>query len=457
MKIVKNLTGILLLLSMHLQSQKTLLPKIIKPLNIGDTMPDIDITNIYNYEKSTVKFSDFKGKFVIIDFWFGACPACIEAFPKMEALQKKFGNQIQIIMVNFETQKQIDITFKKWRNKSPNYRNPKLPSIVSDTIFHQLFPHQSYPHEVWIDKNGIVKAFTSVIEVNEANIQAMLENKPLRMDMKIDNISFDDSKYPILSQVYAAYPSRLRYYAIILSFIPGLSGGWHRQILDSSSKTVRVSRRNMTILQLFTDALLSGSVFDPLESPQFDFGKRVVLQIKDSSRYFYQPGKNETKGEWQNKNCYTYESVMPLERQEKMQADMLLELERFFNSTCTIGKRKMKCLALIRTSAFDKIQSKEGKTLSFFDKRRDTAKLQIYAGFTAWLVEKISIANRNTPYIFVDDTGYTGRIDIEFDKKLLSNLPRLKNKLRTRYELDLIEKEREVDVMIFREKGQNPQ
>src|SRR5688500_2781720 len=85
-------------------------------LGIGDPMPDLIISNVQNFTRSQIKFSDFKNKLVILDFWFGTCKSCILNFPKMEALQKKFKDQIQILMVNFESQGTIETTFRKWKN-----------------------------------------------------------------------------------------------------------------------------------------------------------------------------------------------------------------------------------------------------------------------------------------------------------------------------------------------------
>src|SRR5688572_4981468 len=121
---------VLVLCAAMMHGQNAKYPANIKPLSIGDTMPNLLIENISNYKSNKVHFEEFKGKLVIIDFWFGACPKCILAFPKLEELQKKFKDKIQVIMVNFETQQKIDETFKKFSRSSPMYRNPKLPSIV---------------------------------------------------------------------------------------------------------------------------------------------------------------------------------------------------------------------------------------------------------------------------------------------------------------------------------------
>lgn len=53
----------------------------IKPLNIGDKVPDIEFKDVVNYPKKKVKLSDFKGQMVILDFWGTYCCTCIAMFP----------------------------------------------------------------------------------------------------------------------------------------------------------------------------------------------------------------------------------------------------------------------------------------------------------------------------------------------------------------------------------------
>ena len=426
----------------------------LRPLSIGDTMPNILIENISNYKSKKVHFEEFKDKLVIIDFWFGACPGCIAAFPKFEALQEKFKDEVQVIMVNFETQQKIDETFKKFGRSSTIYRNPKLPSIVNDSIFHRLFPHRYYPHEVWIDRKGVIKAFTGSDDVTEENIKAVLANNFAKMDMKIDDLSFDGSQ-SVLSQIYPSYPSHLKYYSVILNSVPGILVGWQRKV-DPVANTVRITRGNMTVLDLFTDALLNGETSDPYESAEFDFGKRVDLKIKDSSKYFFIENKGETKGEWQTKNCYIYEGVFHLRERERINSARLLELESFFNSHCKIEKQKRKCWSLVRTSGRDRIKSKSDTALSVFDPNPDTTKIRRQAISTKWLLEEISKANKNTPYIFFDNTGYHGLIDIRLTKAALTDITMLRKELRFNYDLDLVDKEIEVEVLVFEEKDYDP-
>src|SRR5690606_35312975 len=68
-------------------------------LKPGDRMPEFLLSNLANFPTESAHISDFRGKLLIFDFWTVYCPSCIRAMPHMEALQERFGNRIQIILV----------------------------------------------------------------------------------------------------------------------------------------------------------------------------------------------------------------------------------------------------------------------------------------------------------------------------------------------------------------------
>lgn len=67
----------------------------IRNLKIGDRVPEIIISKIIGDSKPDAKISDFKDKLLILDFWDTFCGSCIEALPKLDSLQQKFGNKIK--------------------------------------------------------------------------------------------------------------------------------------------------------------------------------------------------------------------------------------------------------------------------------------------------------------------------------------------------------------------------
>lgn len=443
---------VLILLCLLGRGQTNAVPALYKPLKIGDAVPEVYVPEIANYKNRSLRLSELKGKVVILDFWFGACKGCYYVFPKLEALQEKFGDKIQVLTVNFESQEKINSTFQRVGKTSSAYRLPKLPTIINDTVFHRLFPVVYYPHEVWIDGNGIVVATTTAEDLTEDRIVKLLNKEPMRVDMKIDRVGFNDYRRSVLSQVYPEEPHALQYYSAILKFIPGTGGGSVTKIIDTASNTVRITRTNRTILNFFTEAVTPTGILDPFLSPQFDFGKRVEMKVKDAGRYLYFPSPAFTKGEWKAQNSYTYEAVFPTSQQDHWQANMLLDLQRYFSASCRVEKRKMRCLTLVRTSDKDRLKSKESRAVSINDPRIDASRYQLFYGNTSYLLNAISEANRDTPLIFADDAGYSGRIDIDLTLGVLGDLPRLKEELRRKYDLDLIEKDVAVDVLVFEEK-----
>src|SRR5688572_7574854 len=64
-----------------------------KGLQVGNKMPDIPLGVVINNKTGKTRFSEFKGKLLILDFWDTYCSSCIEGFPKMVQLQKEFGDK----------------------------------------------------------------------------------------------------------------------------------------------------------------------------------------------------------------------------------------------------------------------------------------------------------------------------------------------------------------------------
>jgi len=72
----------------------------VRELKVGDVVPDITFQKVLNYKSSTARLSDFRGKLVILDIWSVWCSSCIAGFPKLEKLQEKYNDKIQILLVN---------------------------------------------------------------------------------------------------------------------------------------------------------------------------------------------------------------------------------------------------------------------------------------------------------------------------------------------------------------------
>ncbi len=150
-------------------------------LKPGDKIPDavwnqsLEL-NYFNGKKKTIKFSDLKGKLILLDFWATWCPSCIEGFPHLEDVLTINKDEIAVLLVNStqtkDTQKRVQDLKKKY--KTAYGFQTSLPYLFGDTIFQQLFPHNAVPHVVWINKDGILVANTYPNALSKENITAVL-------------------------------------------------------------------------------------------------------------------------------------------------------------------------------------------------------------------------------------------------------------------------------------------
>ena len=225
----------------------------VKALSIGDAVPDITITNVYNYPSSTIGLSDLKGKLVILDFWATWCGSCIQTFPEMHDLKKEFGDKLQIIMVNSYYPDSISkvksfLDRRKERTGLPF----DLTYALQDTILLNMFPYKQIPHDVWINGEGQIVAITGAEEVNSTNIKEFLQHGAIVLPLKNDNLLFKPELPLLVGQNGSKDPSFL-YRSVITGYKKDL-GCSIGQTMDSDGKITRVYVINYSLLGLLQKA-----------------------------------------------------------------------------------------------------------------------------------------------------------------------------------------------------------
>ena len=71
--------------------------KLLKP---GTTAPDFILPMPNGYR---VQLAEFKGKYVLLDFWASWCPDCRKDIPAVKAMYEKYGKNVVFIGVSFDT------------------------------------------------------------------------------------------------------------------------------------------------------------------------------------------------------------------------------------------------------------------------------------------------------------------------------------------------------------------
>ena len=404
----------------------------LKPLKIGDHLPDIEFNKMINYRTRTLKLSEFKGKWVILDFWATTCVPCIKKFPKMDSLQKQFKGQLQVILVNSKStrdnEKKILASFQ--RQERINGIKIKLPCAVEDTIADILFPHKMVPHYAWIDGKGILRHVTESEFVTAENIQAGLAGKNLRLPEKKDFIEFDFGK-PLFIDNNGGNGENIIYRSVLTGYTEGLPGALGVNC-DAIGQCTKIYATNVSILSLYRHA------FPQLRGyPK----NRILLNVENPSKYDYD--YNTTS--WKYENTYCYELIVPATTREKLNKLMQKDLENYFGLNLSIEKYKVKCLILKSNSDTSKAHTKEGSPENNLEENSILGKQIINQPISTL----INLINNLISLPVLDESNFLGKVDIKLPNDL-TDIKKLRESLK-QYGFDLVEEDREIEMAVIKE------
>lgn len=141
----------------------------------GTTVADFDFVDFTGKAR---RFSEFRGRVVLLDFWASWCGPCLADIPQLKnAFQKYHAQGFEIIGMDSETlgQKDIDAEFAKdAQMKAREIVSTRAVSWTQATAESSLpvavgsFGIESLPAKILIDRNGqIVARIKSVADLDE--------------------------------------------------------------------------------------------------------------------------------------------------------------------------------------------------------------------------------------------------------------------------------------------------
>jgi thiol-disulfide isomerase/thioredoxin len=443
--IIKSvLIGLPVFFSAHAFSQKK--DYAIRNLKIGDTIPDIAVSGIINASNKTVQISDlYKHGLLIIDFWATWCIPCISELPVLDSLQMKFSQSLNVLAVAYQDSSVVN----GFLRKNPSIAVRHLTISTNDKTLVSYFRHTEVPHNVWIDKKGIVRAITNKEEVNQENVAAFLSNKALNLPVKSDNLNFDANQpFHLGDTVY-------KYRSIWTPHINGIPSGdnvWgtHEGGIN------RFFGFNDSILNLFWVIYSRGAVY-------YNIDDRLLKVITNDSIKFYRPAQLKNKAiaskykrniDWEKDNVYCYDLTIPKKVPDTIFYQyMLNDFQRIFNVSCTIERQPMRC---------NVVRSIPGSTYNL-SSYRSTSDSMSYAGFfkNRLTIKNSTIKNmihmvlstwKDGDDLWIDETGINFPINlvITFDRDKPITMETIKSKLEE-YGLIVEQKVRPYPVMILKD------
>lgn len=211
-----------------------------------------------------------------------------------------------------------------------------------------------------------------------------------------------------------------------VSAVAGAFGLNFKSYTDTVSGILQISFYNSSIADIVGHGLV----------PRHE----IYLEVKDPSKYLYDP-KYGDKESWMRKNAYCYELALP---QGTIKDVSTLDkfLSHDFGVTFGAAKRMVKALILVRTSGVDKLKSAE----------KGEGKYDMQGHFNNIPIDRLShpLKEAGLPPM-VDETGYTGNVDLDLKISSWTDLEALRREL-ARYDLDLKDGMRELEVFVITEK-----
>jgi peroxiredoxin len=116
-------------------------------LRMGEPVPDFTFTDFQGKKR---KLSDFRGKYVLIDFWAAWCPPCRAEMPYLKAAYKQFQSRgFEILGMDNDDDL---MAVKAWLKKNDLNWTQATPDSIRDVM--RSFRIHSFPTTMLIDPEG---------------------------------------------------------------------------------------------------------------------------------------------------------------------------------------------------------------------------------------------------------------------------------------------------------------
>ncbi len=137
-----------------------------KLLKTGDKAPDFILPMPNNYK---VQLADFKGQYVLLDFWASWCPDCRKDIPTVKSMYERFGKKVVFIGVSFDVDR--DRWTKCITDNGMQWRQVSEMKKMRDSKTAKDFGVQWIPSMTLIGPDGKVVLSTVVVERMEQTLE----------------------------------------------------------------------------------------------------------------------------------------------------------------------------------------------------------------------------------------------------------------------------------------------
>lgn len=120
-------------------------PQVVKE---GDEMDDADL---YDLEGNVHRLAEFKGKYILLDFWSRGCGPCLLALPEMKEIAEEYKDRLTIVSISIDTK-------EGWKKASETHQLTwqNLNELKGMNGLYARYGVRGIPNYVFISPEGII-------------------------------------------------------------------------------------------------------------------------------------------------------------------------------------------------------------------------------------------------------------------------------------------------------------
>ena len=400
-------------------------------LKIGDRIPPgIEFTQVLQYEEDRLRLEDFKGKYLILEFWSPSCTGSIASLPVLDRINQKYGDRIQVLPMSIFPESRIAATVEGYKS----LQTLSLPLIADAAAMRTYFPHSTIPHLVILDPDGVVVAITGMEDLTEENLDLLLQDGTSAFRLKEDRKIRLDPREKLISESKQVPNKNIWFQSALTGYLPGVGGSLIQRYEDFSH--IRIV--NMALYSLYQLAYSERSLTD-----YFGINRMEAVGFGQEELFTQKAGADYRAWMEEGGHVFGYELIAP--PSFNPYALLRQDLDRYFpDIRARVEPRKKTVYAIVQQPGKTFPESTAGER----SYRTTPLGVEMTRYPFQGLVYHLNVYFHQTNTIpLIDRTGIDYPIDLTLEAQL-SSIESLRQALRQNG-LDLVEREEEIPVLVL--------
>lgn len=114
----------------------------------GDAAPNF---TLYSLDGHEVQLADYRGKYVVLNFWGSFCPPCVQEMPLLQSKYEEYKDQdVVVLAVNLD---ESTVAIRDFiRNMGLSF-----PILLDKNIIRKQYGVYNYPTTFFLDQQGVIR------------------------------------------------------------------------------------------------------------------------------------------------------------------------------------------------------------------------------------------------------------------------------------------------------------